>query len=424
MGNALQLMAFAAAGIAMYRFAFGSKASRMVDAEGRAVKLKPSLGGWFGRHVTVNLLIAAATGLLGPAVVKAFFAILLIIPMLVLDIKFELPDYLTAWPRAIAYKIQHIFRDKAADVAEAVKDKKEAVIEKFGDVKDAVVSRLKGRKLDSVDLNEMWGGPPDPKVTQDAEEEEKAAFDALPAETKLAALDGAMPLEASQIDAKTAPECYFESPKDHRVRVGRSTFVRLTRGEIEMFRALWTADMEPHAPAEVLLRLNVTRLSTPPKLIGSDLALESFSSLSPKERFAVVNAGRKLKLPVPDAIPIGAGASRDQPHYAIRQGPGSYQPFSQGDLQELRDGLLIQVQLADAVEARGKHDRLRNLAEAAKGKARDASDDLRDKAALAAAGLKERASDAAEEIKDEAVAGVKDGARDVAKGMFWKALGW
>ncbi|OJW23067.1 MAG: hypothetical protein BGO49_28465 [Planctomycetales bacterium 71-10] len=394
-GSTLQIVAFGVAGVAMYRFAFGRR--QVVEvAPGRR-----TVGGWLGKHVTVHLLVAMATGVLGPAFVKGVFAVLLIIPMMILEIDFELPDYLTAWPRAVAAKLQYKFRDKAAKVVEAVKDGKEAVGEKFEGVKEAVAEKIHGKKEDFAS-DEFWGGPADANASGDVIAQEISAFDGWAPERKLAMLDAAQKVPDSTTYAeKFAAE--FEPEPLVWIRAGRSAARCMTVNELNMYRVLWTADAEKTAPSAAAARFAVGRLSTPSETVSMEEVQACLAALSATEKLAWLNAARRFKRPK-DAAP-----SPTDPYCQTPRIGGITMELTKGPFEQLKEQFLKWVQEERAKEAQDKRDRIKNLAAAAKDKAQDAS------------GF---AKHAAADARDKAVGAVRDGVKDAAQGAIGNMFRW
>jgi hypothetical protein len=163
-------------------------------------------------------------------------------------------------------------------------------------------------------------------------------------------------------------------------------------------------------------------MSVPPEPCTFEKCLENFEKVvPPAERFTAFNSAYQLMCPLPKQLEPGAGQSRDEQFYLVRICPYWNNRYTRDALKKAKDNAFEEMQAAEIAAAEGRAAR---FARAARDKAEDIADDLKERATAKAraitAGVKTKSARAARDLKKKAEEGVKEG----AKGLFWKALGY
>lgn len=298
----------------------------------------------------------------------------------------QMPEWVSLWAR-----------NASQEVRGALDEKKQAAKATVGDKLRGVIRKVTGDKSAPIDSDDFWGGPPDPSPSTETLQNETLAFDLMPSELKIAAFEAGVP-----IDLALLPDVIQRSyvPQQwYLVRLGRSTFWPTTRGQVDMYRVLWSTHPEETPELDAEGRAHVTRLSTSPKASGDDSACNRyFNRLSDAEKFAIFCGALRIKRPVPEGVFLVPGMTRDAQYYYFRMCSCTQWPMPEEMIESCKDAEFVGLQRQEADLQRKERERLKGFVESAKDKATDAASGLKDKASAAA--------------------------RKGATSLFWNAMGY
>jgi uncharacterized protein YjbJ (UPF0337 family) len=284
---------------------------------------------------------------------------------------------------------------------------------------------------------EFFGGPPERTPTPAELYNAVVAFDALSPNEKLGLLASAVKAEGPALQAAEKAFSDFVETDFYCLTVSRNSVVYLTRAEIDMWRAIWTSDMNRSHGMDWAHREPISRMSSPHPLgrWTEDLLREALHQLPGRELLATLDAARKCKRPLPDDVPPRAAMPRDDQYFFWRVWGGRWVASSRDEIAAFRDEAIQRILMEREKEDRtlrekaadlvgGAREKAGDFADHAKDKAEGLVERAKDKARAVASNMKDKASRVGSDLKEKAEEEVKEVVRESTRGAFWKALGW